>query len=174
MSVFDATMPIITKDILEFISRSPEQTGRLGARLGTLLQGGEVIALEGKLGAGKTLFAQGVGMGWGSGTRLISPTFVLMRQHKRFQDDLLLCHIDLYRLNTAVEIEMLGLDDVLGAPDTICLVEWADRDPDILPADHLWVTMKLLDDYRRSLTFQARGPVHQGILNTLRKEILGK
>ena len=78
-------MPILKRDSLEFISRSPEQTVRLGARLGRYLRGGEVIVLEGGLGAGKTVFARGIGVGWGSTTRLVSPTFVLIHQHARHQ-----------------------------------------------------------------------------------------
>jgi tRNA threonylcarbamoyladenosine biosynthesis protein TsaE len=166
-------MPILTKDTLEFISRSPEQTCRLGARLGRYLGGGEVVALEGTLGAGKTAFAQGVGMGWGSTTRLLSPTFVLVRRHTRHQDALELYHIDLYRLNTVVEIDMLGLDELIGNPNAAVLIEWPERHPEILPVEHLWVNLRILDEYRRSLVFQAHGEQHQTILDSFRQELLG-
>ncbi len=166
-------MPILTKDTLEFISRSPEQTMRLGARLGRYLDGGEIVALEGGLGAGKTVFAQGVGMGWGSASRLVSPTYVLVRRHQRHQDDLVLYHIDLYRLNSIAEVEMLGLDEILGHPDTVCLVEWPERHHGLFPPEHLWVNLRMLDEYRRSLVFQAHGDHHQGILDEFRQELLG-
>jgi len=166
-------MPILTKDVLEFISRSPEQTCRLGARLGRYLHGGEVVAMEGDLGTGKTVFAQGVGMGWGATTRLVSPTFVLVRRHKRHQDDLALYHIDLYRLNSSAEIDLLGLDEIIGAADAVCLIEWPERHPGLLPDEHLWVHMRMLDEYRRSLVFQAFGEVHQAILDDFRQELMG-
>jgi len=166
-------MPILTKDTLEFISRSPEQTCRLGARLGRYLTGSEVVALEGGLGAGKTVFAQGVGMGWGATSRLVSPTYVLIRRHKRHQDDVLLYHIDLYRLSTPVEVDMLGMEEMLGDPGAACLVEWPERHPAIIPEEQLWVHLRMLDEYRRSLVFQARGEHHQAILNDFRQELLG-
>jgi tRNA threonylcarbamoyladenosine biosynthesis protein TsaE len=166
-------MPILTKDTLEFISRSPEQTMRLGARLGRHLNGGDVVALEGDLGAGKTVFAQGVGMGWGSTSRLVSPTYVLVRRHRRHQGDLELYHIDLYRLNSIAEIEMLGLDEVVGYPGTVCLVEWPERHSGIFPQERLWVHLRMLDEYRRSLVFQAQGEHHQLILSSFRQELIG-
>ncbi|MCD6286117.1 MAG: tRNA (adenosine(37)-N6)-threonylcarbamoyltransferase complex ATPase subunit type 1 TsaE [Anaerolineae bacterium] len=166
-------MPILTKDTLEFISRSPEQTCRLGARLGRYLNGSEVVAMEGGLGAGKTVFAQGVGMGWGATSRLVSPTYVLIRPHKRHQDALILYHIDLYRLNSFSEVDMLGLDEILGDPGAVCLVEWPDRHASLIPGEHLWVHLRVLDEYRRSLVFRARGGHHQAILEDFRQELLG-
>lgn len=166
-------MPILTKDTLEFISRSPEQTCRLGARLGRYLDGGEVVALEGSLGSGKTVFAQGVGMGWGAATRLVSPTYTLVRRHNRHQDNLELYHIDLYRLNSVAEVETLGLEEILGDPRTICLVEWPDRHPALFPEEHLWIQLRMLDEYRRSLMFQAHGDDHRAILERFRQELLG-
>ncbi len=166
-------MPILTKDTLEFISRSPEQTLRLGARLGRHLNGSDVVALEGDLGAGKTVLAQGVGMGWGSTSRLVSPTYVLIRRHRRHQDALVLYHIDLYRLNSMAEIDMLGLDEIIGNPDAVCLVEWPDRHASLFPGERLWIHLRMLDEYRRSLVFQAQGEHHQAILEEFRQEILG-
>ncbi len=166
-------MPILTKDTLEFISRSPEQTLRLGARLGRHLNGGDIVALEGDLGAGKTVLAQGVGMGWGSTSRLVSPTYVLIRRHRRHQDPLVLYHIDLYRLNSMAEIDMLGLDEIIGNIDTVCLVEWPERHAGLFPGERLWIHLRMLDEYRRSLVFQAQGEHHQAILEEFRQEILG-
>ncbi len=167
-------MPILNSDTLEFISRTPEQTQRIGARLGAALTGGDVIALVGPLGAGKTAFAQGVGIGWGATTPLISPTFVLVRRHSRPQDRTYLYHVDLYRAPTAAEIDSVGLDEMLGASDAICLVEWADHAPDVFPDEVLWVTLRYLDEFRRSLTFTASGKRHHTLLEALRKEIAGR
>lgn len=166
-------MPILTKDTLEFISRSAEQTLRLGARLGRYLDGGDVVALEGGLGAGKTVLAQGVGLGWGATTRLISPTYVLMRRHQRHQDGVDLYHVDLYRLGSIAEIELLGLEEVIGDPGRVCLVEWPERHTGLFPGERLWVHLRVLDEFRRSLVFQAQGARHQAILEGFRQEILG-
>lgn len=167
-------MPVLSPGTIEFISRSPEQTQRVGARLGTFAQGGDVIALEGDLGTGKTVFAQGVGMGWGAASPLISPTFVLVRRHTRHKDRIYLYHIDLYRLNSAREAESLGLEEMLGDPNAVCMVEWADRAPDIFPEDLMWVSLRWLDEHRRSFTFRASGERHIALLENLRKEIVGR
>ena len=167
-------MPILNPNTLEFISRHPDQTRRLGARLGALIEGGTIIALEGTLGAGKTVLAQGIGRGWGATSRLISPTFVLVRRHERPQDDDYLYHIDLYRLSLETEAVDLGLSDVLGALDTVCIIEWADRAPGLLPDDYLWVTLAWVDEFRRTLTFRASGASCQALLETFRKEIIGR
>ena len=166
-------MPILSPESLEFISRSPKQTQRVGARLGTHLKGGEVIALQGNLGAGKTVFAQGIGIGWGATTQLISPTFILIRRHTRHRDDCYFYHIDLYRLESPVEVEGLGLEELFGEPGNVCVVEWANRAPDIFPEDALWVSLRWMDEYRRSLTFRASGEAHQALLDKFRKEIIG-
>jgi len=169
-------MPILNPNSLEFISRSPEQTQRIGARLGAFLKGGEIIALAGDLGTGKTHLAQGIGIGWGARHPLTSPTFILVRRHSRPQDHAHLYHVDLYRLAgpLALEMDTLGLDDVLGETRTVCLIEWADRAPAFFPADMLWVNLRWVDDLRRTLIFNATGRQHAALLNKLRQEIVGR
>lgn len=166
-------MPILSPDAIEFISRSPEQTRRVGARLGMLLNGGDVIALEGNLGTGKTVLAQGIGIGWGATTTLISPTFIIIRRHTRNQDDGYFYHIDLYRMASFAEAEHLGLTELLGDPKSVCVVEWAERAVDLFPAETLWVSLRVLDEQRRSLTFRANGDHHRAIQDRLRKELAG-
>jgi tRNA threonylcarbamoyladenosine biosynthesis protein TsaE len=167
-------MPILDANTLEFVSRSAAQTRRLGARLGIHLQGGDVVALQGDLGAGKTVFTQGIGRGWGATAHLISPTYVLIRRHERAQDKVKLYHIDLYRINSPQEAIDLGLEELLGAPHAICVVEWADRAPDLFPDERLWVTLRWIDEYRRALMFRPSGDHHQALLQTYRKEIVGR
>ena len=99
---------------------------------------------------------------------------MLVRRHERPQDDDYLYHIDLYRLSSEMEAVDLGLSDVLGAPDTVCIIEWADRAPGLLPDDYLWVTLAWVDEFRRTLTFRASGASCQALLETFRKEIIGR
>jgi tRNA threonylcarbamoyladenosine biosynthesis protein TsaE len=167
-------MPILEADTLEFISRSTAQTRRLGARLGSLLRGGDTVALKGDLGTGKTVFTQGIGRGWGALSHLLSPTYVLMRRHERPQNKVKLYHIDLYRLNSAQEAIDLGLEELLGDQMTICVVEWADRATEIFPEECLWVTLRWLDEYRRALIFRHSGERHRTLLHQYRKEIVGR
>ena len=125
--------PILNEHMLEFVSRSPDQTQRLGARLGALLRGGNVVCLEGPLGSGKTCLAQGIGRGWGIGQTLISPTFVMVREYARPGDAVRLYHVDLYRISGVDEALGLGLDEFLGDARAVCVIEWAERAQPLMP-----------------------------------------
>src|SRR5512145_2289249 len=102
-------MSILDAHTMDFFSRSPEQTRRIGTRLGEVLQAGDVICLQGDLGAGKTTFVQGVAQGWGSRDAVSSPTFILVNMYRR-EDEVHLFHMDAYRLDSTPEAEELDLD----------------------------------------------------------------
>lgn len=120
-----------------FRSPGPEATYRLGRALGTAVgRGGAVIALEGELGAGKTLFVKGLAAGLGLAPEAVSsPTFVIAAEHPR-PEGAALVHLDLYRLERAEELDAAGFTDAL-APGNVVAIEWADRFPEALPADRL-------------------------------------
>ncbi len=164
-------MPIIDERSLEFSSHSPEQTRRLGVRLGELLRPGDVVCLSGDLGSGKTTFAQGIARGWGSLDAVTSPSFVLINQYRR-ADAGRLYHFDAFRLRNGGEAENLGISDLLedGGP---LLVEWPERVEAILPSEHLWVSLSWIDDSRRGLRFDARGIVYERLLREFRKAAFG-
>jgi len=165
--------PILDEHTLEFVSRSADQTQRLGARLGALLQGGDVICLEGPLGAGKTTLAQGIGRGWGVERTLISPTFVLVREYKRAGDGVRLYHVDFYRIAGAAEATDLGVDEFLGDAHATCVIEWAERAQPLIPAEHLWVRLSMANSTRRSLCFVAQGTRHTALLREFRRVAFG-
>lgn len=106
------------------------EAGRVLARL---VRGGDAIALVGDLGVGKTTLVTGLVEALGGGTAA-SPTFSLVNEYPGGR--LVVWHVDLYRIEHARELPELGLDDVIGDPRGICVVEWADRFA-VLPADHL-------------------------------------
>jgi tRNA threonylcarbamoyladenosine biosynthesis protein TsaE len=165
--------PILDEHALEFTSRGPDQTQRLGARLGALLRGGDVICLEGPLGSGKTCLTQGIGRGWGVSQTLISPTFVLVREYARPDDVVKLYHIDLYRISGADEAFGLGVDEYLGDEHAICTIEWAERARSLVPPDHLWVRLDFADQTRRALYFTAQGERHTALLQAFRQAAFG-
>src|SRR5512143_3725393 len=116
-------MPILDLDVVEFVSGSAIQTARIGERLGRFLHGGEIICLEGQLGAGKTCFAQGLGRGWGATDDLTSPTFTLIHELRRTADRMRLYHVDLYRLESEREAWLLRLSDLMDS-NAVVLIEW--------------------------------------------------
>lgn len=128
-------------------SRSPAQTQRLGERLGRALAAGDVVALVGELGAGKTAFVQGVALGLGISARVASPSFTIVNEH---QGRLPLFHVDFYRLESAGELEHIGFDDYFGRGGVV-VVEWADRFPGALPAAHLEVRIEITGPRARRL-----------------------
>ena len=165
-------MPILDPTTVEFLSGSPAQTARIGERLGKLLKGGEIICLEGQLGAGKTCFAQGLGRGWGATDDLTSPTFTLIHKLRRPADRKRLYHVDLYRLESEREAWMLGLNDLMDSTATV-LIEGPERALGLLPPERLWIKLELIDDTRRRLTFKPADAQHQALLAALKREVFG-
>jgi tRNA threonylcarbamoyladenosine biosynthesis protein TsaE len=136
------------------ITRSAAETRALGARLARGLRAGDVIALVGELGAGKTVFAQGVVEGLGGGEEAASPSFTLVNV---YEAALPVYHLDFYRLAGEEDVESLGFRDYLGAGGVV-LVEWADRCPDSLPGNRLEITFGVAGESDRTLAFRAFGP----------------
>lgn len=114
---------------------SPEATESLGRRVGARLRPGDTVALVGPLGSGKTVLARGLALGAGASGHMASPSFVIIRE---YAGTVRIYHADLYRLDHPGDLAHLGLEELMDG-DGIVIVEWADRAPWILPADHLWV-----------------------------------
>jgi len=163
-------MPILDSHTMDFFSRSPDQTRRIGARLGGALQTGDVICLQGDLGAGKTTFAQGIAQGWGSLDAVSSPTFILVNVYRR-NDENRLFHLDAYRLDSTPEAEELDLDSMLA--DGALIIEWPERMDGLIPAERLWIKLEHIDDEEREMKFKARGKRYDQLLDVIRRAIGG-
>ncbi len=149
---------------LELASHSPEQTQKLGMRIGQLALPGDVFLLVGDLGAGKTCLTQGIAWGLDIKEYTLSPSFVIMRE---LYGRLLLYHIDLYRLDRIEESLDLGLDDYLYGRG-VCVVEWAEKALSILPTEHLLIKIGYLSDTERSLQMKPTGQRYLEILAQLK------
>lgn len=156
--------------MLEFFSRSPEQTRRIGMRLGAALQAGDVICLQGELGAGKTTFTQGLAQGWGSLDSVSSPTFILVNQYRR-ADGAQLFHLDGYRLDSVPEAEELDLDSMLA--EGALIIEWPERLGNLIPAENLWINLDHISDEHRQMNFKARGKHYDELLDDIRQSMIG-
>ncbi len=146
-------MPILPAYSIDFVSRSPEQTRRLGMRMGALLKSGDLLCLEGDLGSGKTTFVQGLARGWGS------------------MDGGLMHHLDAYRLTSIDEAIDLDLDDMLSGG--ILVAEWAERIESVLPADRLVIKYAWLNEEQRNLLFIPTGERYKKMLDDFKRLAFG-
>ncbi len=150
---------------LELTSHSPEQTQKIGVRIGKLALPGDIFLLVGSLGAGKTCLTQGIAWGLNIKEYTLSPSFVLIRE---LYGRLPLYHIDLYRLDHIEEIEELGLDEYLYG-NGICVVEWAEKGLSMLPTEHLLIQISYLSDTERSFQIKPSGKRYSEILAHLKE-----
>ena len=136
-----------------FETHDAVQTGRAGAALAALLAPGDVVALSGDLGAGKTRLVQGVARGLGADDPVTSPTFNILMVH---EGRLPLYHFDLYRLESAGQLEDIGFYETVEA-DGVSMIEWGDRFPAELPPDHLLVVIHRLGAEHRRFELRPSG-----------------
>lgn len=129
------------------ITYSEKQTFNLGKKLAKKLRNGKVIALIGPLGAGKTVLIKGLAKGLGIKKTITSPTFVLMKIYRtRIEADKKikwLVHVDAYRLKSGQDLVSIGLEDWFNRPDTVTVIEWADRVKDILPKNTITIKIEM-------------------------------
>ena len=148
-------------------TKSPEETMALGRRLGRTARPGDVVALVGELGSGKTHLVKGVaeGIGAASAREVTSPSFILCRRY--LDGRLPFHHLDAYRLGGTRDLEGIGAEEMLWG-EGLSVLEWADRAPRILPADHLEIRLEVTGEQKRRLTFQRHGPRSARLLRAVR------
>lgn len=165
-------MPILDAKTLDFVSNSAAQTERLGVRLGEHLQSGDLLCLEGELGAGKTCLARGISRGWGATRSATSPSFTLVNEYPRALDDLPLFHLDCYRLQGPGDALSIGLDDILDQAG-VTMIEWPERIEAALPTEHLWITLRWTATTKRGICFEASGDRYAKLLADFRLSAFG-
>ncbi len=146
------------------VTQTPEETRQIGCALGKGLMGGEVIALIGDLGSGKTSFVQGLALGLGiPPAEITSPTFTIIHEH---QGRLPLVHVDLYRLERLEAIEALGVVDYFDE-ERVAVIEWAERAIPLLPSNVLYIRFIFLSSRERELHFEGRGGHYKDLVDPL-------
>lgn len=149
----------------EFASHNEADTHRFGGVLAEAVRAGDVIALHGPLGAGKTRLVQAVAKRLGCERQLInSPTFVLLQE---YDGRLPVYHVDAYRLRGSDEFLEIGGAEILTG-DGVCLIEWAEKLADLLPRDHLSITIRVVGEQSRMLGLEAGGGRAAELLQTIR------
>jgi tRNA threonylcarbamoyladenosine biosynthesis protein TsaE len=148
-------------------------------RLGELLQGGELILLDGQLGTGKTTFTQGLAQGLGITENINSPTFTLLKEYANqphlgnstgafFYRRPSLYHFDFYRLDYPDEIVDLGFEDYFFS-DGVSVIEWAEKAGSLWPDQHLNIRLKIMSETKRGLLFIATGKHYCELLRQFQK-----
>lgn len=146
---------------IKLVTESAEATRAAGERIGRHLRRGDVVLLDGDLGAGKTTLAQGIARGLGIAAYVPSPTFTLVNEylgHDPSGGPIRLYHVDLYRLEGAADLESFGFDDYLLPTDGVSLIEWPERAGDRLPERYLQISLEPLGDDRRRLSIAEAAP----------------
>jgi tRNA threonylcarbamoyladenosine biosynthesis protein TsaE len=149
------------------VTESDLETIELGFALGTLLEEGDVVALEGELGSGKTWFTKGIarGLGIGPNTVVTSPSFALVNE---YPGRTTLFHIDVYRLGSLSELLSAGIEEYLHCGG-VAVLEWADRWPEILPDEALKVELAIVNDHSRRITFSGRHPRASFVIEAIKR-----
>jgi tRNA threonylcarbamoyladenosine biosynthesis protein TsaE len=151
-------------------SASDAETVRLGIKLGGLLEAGDVVALAGELGSGKTCFAKGLARGLGVPADVVvnSPSFSLLNEYD--EGRVTFYHLDAYRLGERDDFLGAGLDEVFHRAGVVAL-EWGDRWPEVLPDGTITAAFDMIDDTTRTITFSARHPRSGNILIQLKQQL---
>ncbi len=149
-----------------FLSHSPEETERLGEELAELLQPGDVLALCGELGSGKTCFVRGVARGLGVDEGLVaSPSFTLVNE---YPGRMPLYHVDFYRLRGMDDVESIGFREYLASGGAVA-VEWADRVREAIPPEALWIHFTFKGDTTREIAMRGEEGRGRAIVEALYK-----
>jgi len=154
---------------LKLTSPSENASLRLGARFGRQLESGDVVTLQGELGSGKTVFARGIARGLGvpHTVPITSPTFTLINE---YEGRLRLYHLDLYRLTSPAELEMLPWREIIFG-EGVSVIEWPDRMAGLLPEERWDIGFAFLGDDRRSIRLAAHGKSQEARLANLAQEL---
>lgn len=132
-----------------FISNSPEETESFGRQFAGAVKAGEVLALVGDLGSGKTVFVKGLGAALGCNAAVTSPTFTLIHEYSGGR--LPIYHFDFFRVEDREVAKRLGLDDYFFG-DGVSVVEWADKFPELIPEKARWISFETKSETQRSIT----------------------
>jgi tRNA threonylcarbamoyladenosine biosynthesis protein TsaE len=153
--------------LVTVISRNPEDTFFIGRIIGESLNAGDIVALSGDLGTGKTYLTKGIarGLGVSEQYQITSPTFTLINE---YPGRLTLYHFDLYRLESFLDMINLGYEEYLFGKG-VSVIEWAEKASDILPDETIFISLTYLDENRRKMVISGNDEGMLNISNALKK-----
>lgn len=136
----------------KILTKTSEETQAIAKDFATKLQGGDIVLLYGKLGAGKTTFTQGIAKGLGITQRIISPTFIIVRSYILGKGNFY--HVDLYRLESEKEIENVGLLEKMQDKESITIVEWSEKLGSLKPKKRWEIHLQAKGENEREITIE--------------------
>jgi tRNA threonylcarbamoyladenosine biosynthesis protein TsaE len=147
---------LLTKN--KYICSSPQETKDLAVSLAEHLVGGDVLLLTGNLGAGKTLFLQGLAQGLGVYDRVVSPTFNILKIYKTKGNSRVkvFCHIDAYRLNSGKDLQALNIGEILADKNMVTAIEWSENVQDIFANNYIKINIEPINEHNREITIDKK------------------
>lgn len=155
---------------VEIISVSSQNTMDIAKSIGKKLKSGDVLALQGELGAGKTCFTQGLALGLGVDEKyqITSPTFTLINEYPARHK---LYHVDVYRINHSSEMDDLGYEEYLGI-DGVVVIEWADKIAGILPTQTIFFDFEYVDENTRRIMIRTHPDRLRELTEDIKTEVV--
>jgi len=152
--------------VKHFDSKNKAETIKLGGKLGKMLQEGDVIALSGQLGSGKTVLTKGIAEGLGvKGSNCVnSPSFVILKEYK---GRIPLYHFDVYRLKDISQFSTVGYGEYFYGRG-VSVIEWADKVKEALPKEYLLINIEIIGENERSFKIKAYGGRYEALLRKLK------
>jgi tRNA threonylcarbamoyladenosine biosynthesis protein TsaE len=149
----------------KFVSKDINQTIKFGAKLGRLISKGDIFALTGELGSGKTTLVKGIAKGLGvkDAKYVNSPSFLIV---KEYENKIPLYHFDIYRLDDPSSLDTVGYKDYFYG-DGVTVIEWADKIRELLPDDYLDIRLSVTGEKQREIELTARGTRYENLLGRL-------
>jgi tRNA threonylcarbamoyladenosine biosynthesis protein TsaE len=146
------------KEVNEIISKSPQETQEIARRILSNFKKGGVIALHGELGSGKTTFAQGIARALGITQRVVSPTFLIRKEYSIPTKNNIrkLYHLDLYRLQSAKEVDAIGIREIMNEQDALVLIEWPEKIIESLPTSTIHIIFEYIDETTRKIIIRMK------------------
>ena len=151
------------KNLLQFKTKNAEETEQLGLKIGKLLRGGELIAMTGDLGAGKTTLSKALARGLEIDDYITSPTFTIVNE---YSGRVKLFHFDVYRIADIEEMYDLGYEEYFYS-DGVCIVEWSNLISEILPENRINLDITYLDENKREITISGTGEKFDSLVKGL-------
>jgi tRNA threonylcarbamoyladenosine biosynthesis protein TsaE len=153
---------------VKITTQTPPETEHIGALLGALLTRGDIIALSGELGTGKTTLVRGIAAGMGlEATEVASPSFTLVNV---YEGPLPLFHLDLYRLEDEKELFNIDFEEYMRG-DGVTVIEWADKIPNAVPHESLWITVRYLETEGREIVLRPQADHYEMMIDELQKKV---